>query len=87
MTKVAAERLRAQGQPIGDVYLDRQEIAVRVAELGTAIAETYAGRMPLLVAPLKSSAVFLADLSRHGGFDARALYADAQSLIAKYRKQ
>ena len=49
MTKVAAERLRAQGQPIGDVYLDRQEIAVRVAELGTAIAETYAGRMPLLV--------------------------------------
>ena len=33
-------------------------------ELGAAIAADYAGREPLLVAPLKSSAVFLADLSR-----------------------
>src|SRR6478735_2316076 len=49
-----AERLRAEGHPIGDIYLDRDEIARRVAELGRA----------LLVAPLKSSAVFLADLSR-----------------------
>ncbi len=60
----AAERLRAQGQPIGEVYLGRDEIAARVAELGAEIATAYAGRVPLLVAPLKSSAVFLADLSR-----------------------
>ena len=60
----SAERLRAQGQPIGDVYLDRRVIAARVAELGAALADAYAGRLPLLVAPLKSSAVFLADLSR-----------------------
>ncbi len=59
-----AERLRAVGEPIGDVYLDRREIAARVAELGVALAERYDGRLPLLVAPLKSSAVFLADLSR-----------------------
>ena len=64
MKRVAAERLRELGQPIGEVYLDRQEIAARVAELGVAIAAAYAGRLPLLVAPLKSSAVFLADLSR-----------------------
>ena len=32
--------------------------------MGAAIAVDYAGREPLLVAPLKSSAVFLADLSR-----------------------
>ena len=64
MTQTAAERLRAQGQPIGDVYLDRTEIAGRVAELATAIATAYHGRTPLLVAPLKSSTVFLADLSR-----------------------
>jgi len=64
VTQTSAERLRAQGQPIGDVYLDRREIAVRVSELGAAIAEAYADRVPLLVAPLKSSAVFLADLSR-----------------------
>jgi hypoxanthine phosphoribosyltransferase len=60
----AAERLRADGQPIGEVYLGRAEIAARVAELGREIADAYTGRMPLLVAPLKSSTVFLADLSR-----------------------
>jgi hypoxanthine phosphoribosyltransferase len=60
----AAARLRAEGQPIGDVYLGRSEIAIRVAELGSEIAAVYDGRLPLLVAPLKSSTVFLADLSR-----------------------
>jgi hypoxanthine phosphoribosyltransferase len=60
----AVERLREEGQPIGDIYLRRDEIAVRVTELGAEIAEAYAGRVPVLVAPLKSSAVFLADLSR-----------------------
>jgi hypoxanthine phosphoribosyltransferase len=60
----AAERLRAQGEPIGDVYLGREEIAGRVEELGRALGAEYDGRLPLLVAPLKSSAVFLADLSR-----------------------
>jgi hypoxanthine phosphoribosyltransferase len=61
---VAAERLRASGQPIGAVYLSRAAIAARVTELGAALAQAYEGRLPLLVAPLKSSAVFLADLSR-----------------------
>jgi len=56
--------LREEGHPIGDVYLARDEIARRVAELGAELATAYAGRNPLLVAPLKSSAVFLADLSR-----------------------
>jgi hypoxanthine phosphoribosyltransferase len=62
--RTAADRLRAAGQPIGELYLGRDEIASRVAELGREIAAAYAGRVPLLVAPLKSSAVFLADLSR-----------------------
>jgi hypoxanthine phosphoribosyltransferase len=35
-----------------------------VAELGAEIAEDYEGREPLLVAALKASLVFLADLSR-----------------------
>jgi hypoxanthine phosphoribosyltransferase len=60
----AATRLRAEGQPIGDVYLGRAEIAMRVTELGSEIDAAYDGRLPVLVAPLKSSAVFLADLSR-----------------------
>jgi hypoxanthine phosphoribosyltransferase len=49
---------------VGDVYLTRDEIAARVAELGAAIARDYDGLDPLLVAPLKSSVVFLADLAR-----------------------
>jgi hypoxanthine phosphoribosyltransferase len=60
----SAERLRAEGQPIGDVYLGRDEIAARVGELGHEIGALYEDSLPLLVAPLKSSAVFLADLSR-----------------------
>ena len=60
----SAERLRAEGHPIGEIYLGRAEIATRVAELGRELSDAYAGRLPLLVAPLKSSAVFLADLSR-----------------------
>ena len=64
MSRSTAERLRAEGQPIGEVYLAREEIAARVAELGREIAAVYAGSLPLLVAPLKSSTVFLADLSR-----------------------
>ena len=48
----------------GEIYLTRHEIARRVEELGRELAIDYAGREPLLVAPLKSSVVFLADLSR-----------------------
>ncbi len=50
--------------PVGEVYLSAAEIADRVTELGSEIARDYELLEPLLVAPLKSSAVFLADLSR-----------------------
>ena len=49
---------------VGDVYLTRAEIAARVTELGEEIAAGYAELDPILVAPLKSSIVFLADLTR-----------------------
>jgi hypoxanthine phosphoribosyltransferase len=49
---------------LGAVYLTRDEIAARVAELGTEIGHEYTGLDPILVAPLKSSVVFLADLTR-----------------------
>ena len=54
-------------------------------ELGAELAEAYSGREPLLVAPLKSSAVFLTDLSRalpvpHGiDFLELAAYASGRS--------
>jgi len=49
---------------IGAVYLTRDQIAARVAELGTELARDYQGLDPILIAPLKSSVVFLADLTR-----------------------
>jgi hypoxanthine phosphoribosyltransferase len=49
---------------VGAVYLTRHEIAVRVAELGAEICSEYTGLDPVLIAPLKSSVVFLADLTR-----------------------
>jgi hypoxanthine phosphoribosyltransferase len=49
---------------IGAVHLTRGEIATRVAELGQEIAREYDDLDPILIAPLKSSVVFLADLTR-----------------------
>jgi hypoxanthine phosphoribosyltransferase len=49
---------------VGELYLGADEIAARVAELGAEIAADYEGREPLLVAPLKASLIFCADLSR-----------------------
>jgi hypoxanthine phosphoribosyltransferase len=46
------------------VYLSREELQSRVRELGRDLARDYDGREPLLVAPLKASVVFVADLSR-----------------------
>jgi hypoxanthine phosphoribosyltransferase len=49
---------------VGAVYLTREQIAVRVRQLGEEIARDYSGLDPILIAPLKSSVVFLADLTR-----------------------
>src|SRR2546423_3107399 len=63
-------RMMAPAEPhkpeprLGDVYLTREELQTRVSELGRDITRDYDGREPLLVAPLKASLVFVADLSR-----------------------
>jgi hypoxanthine phosphoribosyltransferase len=49
---------------VGEIYLSAAELQIRVGELGAALAADYAGREPVLVAPLKASLVFCADLSR-----------------------
>jgi len=54
----------AENGRVGAVYLSRAEIGQRVAELGQEIARDYDGLDPILIAPLKSSVVFLADLTR-----------------------
>lgn len=46
------------------IVLSADEIAQRVNDIGATIARDYAGRSPLLVAVLKGSVVFLADLVR-----------------------
>jgi hypoxanthine phosphoribosyltransferase len=53
------------GKPrVGETYLSGEEIRERVAGLAREIDADYAGRELLLVALLKASFVFLADLSR-----------------------
>ena len=47
-----------------DVLLTEERLRARVAELGAAITRDYAGRKVTLVAVLKGSFVFLADLVR-----------------------
>jgi hypoxanthine phosphoribosyltransferase len=55
---------QSENGEVGAVHLTRAEIAARVAELGREIGRKYDGLDPILVAPLKSSVVFLADLTR-----------------------
>ena len=55
---------RSDNGEVGAVYLSRAEIAERVTELGAEIGGAYADLDPILIAPLKSSVVFLADLTR-----------------------
>jgi len=59
-----AQSHRSDNGEVGAVYLSRAEIAERVTELGAEIAGAYADLDPILIAPLKSSVVFLADLTR-----------------------
>ena len=49
---------------IGEVLLSEDQIAAKVAELGTRISADYAGRPVTLVSVLKGSLPFMADLMR-----------------------
>jgi hypoxanthine phosphoribosyltransferase len=55
------------------VFLDAEEIAARVREIGKELARDYAGQEPLLVGSLKACIPFVCDLSRatqiHHGLD------------------
>ena len=47
-----------------EVLISEQELAERISELGQIISRDYAGQKPAIVAVLKGSFVFLADLVR-----------------------
>jgi len=49
---------------VGEILISESEIASRVAELGAQIANDHEGSTPILVAILKGSVVFVADLIR-----------------------
>jgi hypoxanthine phosphoribosyltransferase len=59
------------GQPVVEVLVSRSELKERVDGLGREIADLYrsAPRPPVLVAVLKGSTMFLADLMRAMGID------------------
>lgn len=50
--------------PPGELLFDERAIATRVAELGAAISNDYAGKVPMVIGVLAAAAVFLADLTR-----------------------
>ncbi len=55
----------ALGKDIERVLIDEKTLSRRLAEMGAAIADAYAGKDLLLIAVLKGSVLFLADLMRH----------------------
>lgn len=50
---------------VAEVLIDTESLQKRVAELGAQISADYTGRDLLLIAVLKGSVLFLADLMRH----------------------
>jgi hypoxanthine phosphoribosyltransferase len=50
---------------VGEVLIDRETLAARVAELGADISADYEGRDLLLIGVLKGAVFFMADLMRH----------------------
>ncbi len=64
MTGTASTVTSSIHEDVEEVLLSGDQIAARVAELGTQLAADYAGRTPVLVSVLKGSIVFLADLIR-----------------------
>jgi hypoxanthine phosphoribosyltransferase len=50
---------------VGEILIDKDTLAARVAELGAEVSADYAGRDLLLVGVLKGAVFFMADLMRH----------------------
>jgi hypoxanthine phosphoribosyltransferase len=50
---------------VGEVLIDRDSLAARVAELGAEVSADYEGRDLLLIGVLKGAVFFMADLMRH----------------------
>jgi hypoxanthine phosphoribosyltransferase len=56
---------RSVDAAIGEVLIDEETLAARVAELGAEVSANYEGRDLLLIGVLKGAVFFMADLMRH----------------------
>jgi hypoxanthine phosphoribosyltransferase len=52
-------------QAVGEVLIDEETLAARVAELGAEVSADYQGRYLLLIGVLKGAVFFMADFMRH----------------------
>ena len=50
---------------VGEILIDEETLAARVAELGAEVSTDYQGRDLLLIGVLKGAVFFMADLMRH----------------------
>jgi hypoxanthine phosphoribosyltransferase len=50
---------------VGEILIERETLAARVAELGAEVSADYEGRDLLLIGVLKGAVFFMADLMRH----------------------
>ena len=50
---------------VGEILIDEETLAARVAELGVEVSSDYQGRDLLLIGVLKGAGFFMADLMRH----------------------
>ena len=62
------ETVTIRGERFG-IYLDREQIAERVAELGETISRDYAGQKPILIGVLNGAFMFLSDLMKEISID------------------
>jgi len=65
MNKDLLQQYAPLAEDLQDVLFTQEQIQARVAQLGQAISQDYAGKNPLLVGVLKGVLFFMADLLRH----------------------
>jgi hypoxanthine phosphoribosyltransferase len=74
---------RPPSQAVGDIYLDQDTIAQRVAELGAEITADYQDKDLLMLSLLKGAVLFMADLARQVKLPLEMDYL----AITSYRKE
>ncbi|MFN2203437.1 MAG: hypoxanthine phosphoribosyltransferase [Caldilineaceae bacterium] len=72
---------------VSDILISGPELEARIAQMGRAISEDYAGKRPLLVGVLKGVIVFLSDLMRAIAIPIEVDFIDIASYSAESRDQ